>query len=180
MIVFNYICLLSLGPFGRMGPFGTRFEIYLNKCLEELVDQHWMFKKLTSIQEMSKMAPEVTVKAAFNAWDCQMEGFTKNSEKKGHGKVFAGKYDSSPIFSFYLQRVWLWRCTREHKWSPFPDPHNLYWDLKAEGYPKPRDMSLEMIDARIVVLENKLDECKKQAVDLRKDHLDRWLDCAKG
>lgn len=78
---------------------------HFNKCLEELVDQHWMFKKLTSIQEMSKMAPEVTVKAAFNAWDCQMEGFTKNSEKKGHGKVFAGKYDSSPIFSFYLQRV---------------------------------------------------------------------------
>ena len=37
MIVFNYIGLLSLGPFGQMGPFGTRFEIYRGNVVSAII-----------------------------------------------------------------------------------------------------------------------------------------------
>jgi hypothetical protein len=59
-----------------------------NKCLEQLVDHHPMFPELSALNDLSKVAPEVTVKAAFNKWDKQLEEFIHCSEKKGCGKVF--------------------------------------------------------------------------------------------
>lgn len=150
-----------------------------NKCLEQLVDQHRMFRKLSAIHDLSKVAPEVTVKTAFNKWDQQLEEFIHCSEKKGCGKVFSGAFDSSPIFSFWLRRVRLWRKVKQHKLKPFPDPRNLYRDLKAQGYPKPREMSMEVIEAKLMALEEKLEEQKQKADQLRKDHLTRRLDIAK-
>ena len=47
MIVFKYISLLSLGPFGRIGP-GTRFEIYRathDDILSTLQHQHASYNK---------------------------------------------------------------------------------------------------------------------------------------
>ena len=122
-----------------------------NKCLEQLVDHHPMFPELSALNDLSKVAPEVTVKAAFNKWDMQLEEFIHCSEKKDCGKVFSGAFDSSPIFSFWLRRVRLWRRVKQHKLNLLPDPQNLYRDLKAQGYPKPRDMSMEMIEAKILM-----------------------------
>jgi hypothetical protein len=150
-----------------------------NKVLEQLVDHHRMFKKLSAIQDLSKVAPEVTVKAVFNKWDKELEEFILSSERKACGKVFSGAFDSSPIFSFWLRRVRLWRKVKQHKLSPRPDPRNLYPDLKAQGYPKPSEMSMEVINARLIALEEKLEEQKLKADELRKDHLIRRLDIAK-
>jgi hypothetical protein len=50
--------------------------------------------------------------------------------------------------------------------NPLPDPRNLYRNLKAQGYPKPRDMSMEMIEAKILALEEKLEEQKQEADQL--------------
>lgn len=64
-----------------------------NKCLEQLVDQHHMFRIIADINDMANIAPETTIKAAFNTWDTQLVELQKCSEKKGAGKR---------LFSYFL------------------------------------------------------------------------------
>jgi hypothetical protein len=135
-----------------------------------------MFKKLGEIYTLSEIAPEAVVKCVFNKWDMQLEEIIKCSEQKGCRKTYSGTYESSPIFTFWLRRVRLWRRALQHKLSPLPDPRNLYRDLKAQGFSKPSDMSFDLIHARISAVEYKLEECKQQAAELRKNHLDSRLE----
>jgi hypothetical protein len=138
-----------------------------NRVMEQLVDEHRMFKKLAEVHDLSLIAPTSVVKKAFNKWDRQLEEIIKCSEKRGCGKTYTGSHDSSPIFKFWLKRVRLWRRALKHKQNPLPDPRNLYRDLKAQGFPKPSE------------IEDKLEECKGQAPQLRQDHLQARLVDAK-
>jgi hypothetical protein len=56
---------------------------WFNCVMEQLVDNHQMFKKLADVDvhEMSLIAPTSVVKKAFNKWDCQLEEIIKCSEK---------------------------------------------------------------------------------------------------
>lgn len=150
-----------------------------NKCLEELVDRHRMFKKLDNVRASADTEAESHVQASFSKWDNQMTELTKGAQKKGCGKKYAGQHDSSSTLSFWLARLCLWRRVKEHKIHPLPDPRNLKRELESQGYPRPRDISMETVDARILALEAKYEEVKAEARSLRKDHLHLRLDRAK-
>jgi hypothetical protein len=59
-----------------------------NQVMEQLIDEHRMFKKLADVHEMSLIAPTSVVKKSFNKWDRQLEDIIKCSEKRGCGKTY--------------------------------------------------------------------------------------------
>lgn len=101
-----------------------------NKCLEQLVDQHHMFRIIADINDMANIAPETTIKAAFNTWDTQLVELQKALRRK------VLERDSSPIFSFWLSRVRLWRKAKDHKLDPLSDITQPLPQSEGAGLPQ--------------------------------------------
>ena len=99
-----------------------------NRVLEQLVDQHRMFHKLSNINTSAATAPPHVVKQAFNKWDNELTDFMKAAESKGC-KLYRGKCEYSPLLSYWYGRKRLWERVRRHKTDPLRDPRNLYRDL---------------------------------------------------
>ena len=143
-----------------------------NRCLEELVDRHRMFKKLADINSAAPTSTEVESARRFNKWDDELTDFMRGTEVKSCGKKYSGKHDSSPTFKFWLQRRRIWKRAKEHLLHPLPDPRNLYRDLKAQGFPKPSEITLETVEIKIKALDAKIERLKQDAPDIRSDHLE--------
>jgi hypothetical protein len=112
-----------------------------NKVMEQLVDQHRMFHKLSKINLLAVSAPPQVIKQAFNKWDDELTEQMKCAERKGC-KLYRGKCEYSPILSYWYGRKQLWERARRHKLEPLRDPRNLYRDLALHGFPKPSSMTL--------------------------------------
>ena len=118
-----------------------------NKVMEQLVDQHRMFHKLSKINALAASAPLQVIKQAFNKWDDELTEQMKCAERKGC-KLYRGKCEYSPILSYWYGRKRLWERACRHKLDPLRDPRNLYRELALHGFPKPSSMTLEFIEAK--------------------------------
>ncbi|MGA0401929.1 MAG: hypothetical protein ACO3PX_18315, partial [bacterium] len=154
-----------------------RNVIKFNNKLEKLVDQHRMFKKLTRIHSNAPLQSESVTTAQFNKWDMELEEYIKHSERKACCKIFSGQHGYSPELSLWISRSRFWDDVRSHMLSPIRDPRNLYCRLRSEGY-QFSDLTIEIVDAKIAAVANKLQWCKQNSPQLRDSHLDRRLEIA--
>jgi hypothetical protein len=149
-----------------------------NRVMEQLVDQHRMYHKLSKINSLAARAPSQVVKQAFNKWDDELTNYMKSAESKGC-KLFRGKCEYSPLLGYWYGRKRLWDRARRHKLEPLRDPRNLYRDLSLHNFPRPNAMTLEFIDAKILACENELSSLEAQATHLRQQHLQERLRIAR-
>ena len=146
--------------------------------MEQLIDQHHMFHKLSTINALAAFAPLQVIKQAFNKWDDELTEQMKCAERNGC-KLYRGKCEYSPILSYWYGRKRLWERARRHKLDPLRDPRNLYQDLQLHGFPKPSSVTLEFLDARIQACVQELLSLEAKATALCRQHLRERLKIAK-
>ncbi len=112
------------------------------RVLNQLTDQHLLFRKLLYINRDSDSITYAQVQLHLNKFDLELEQFMKASEKDCH-KYKRTNIEWSPYSGKWLQRRWLLSRIQQYLSGLMSDLRNLIRDCRRRGVTDPRTITQE-------------------------------------
>ena len=148
-----------------------------NKVLLQLTERHRMFAKMSALQQDALQPNSTTFNLSFNQWDREMSELMHSAEEKS-SKFKHDDIEFSPVVGIWLNRLRIYKHIMRFKSGLVPDPRNLFRACQRADIPQPQTITLDALEASIVVCETQLTQLKQQAPLLRHQHLQHRLQSA--
>ncbi len=146
--------------------------------LNQLVNQHKIFRKLLYIDNNSDNLPIAQIQLSLNKVDLEIEEFMKTSERSSH-RFKRNLIEWSPYAGEWIHRRWL--LVRIHKYlkGKIKDPRNLFRDCRQRGIKHPLLITMDELRAEVCVFRRNIDLLMKNSPFFRLKFLNNLVAAAK-
>ena len=142
------------------------------KVLRALTDRHKMFDKLRRLEALDKSVSVAQYQLMHNKWDNELGEFMASAESQCN-RFKSCSIEYSPHVGHWIKRRAILKWLLRWHDGKVPDPRNLVRAATRNEIGNPLELTRDVVEARLVECIGELFRLKKDAPELRRQHL-KW------